>query len=150
MYHSFFNRLFWNNSRGRLDKLLYVPLPLPADRLSILNALSVKVNLAGDVDLKAIAFDPRADGYSGADCAALLREAGLAVLRDLPRYTSAEAHRPPSCTEGSLPSLQITAKHFDYAFAHVLPSVGKKDKVNYEKIRDRMARARARDSDNVD
>jgi ribosome biogenesis ATPase len=135
---------------------LYVSLPLPEDRLSILIALSRKVNLAGDVDLKSIAYDPRAEGYSGADCAALLREAGLAVLRDLPRNISTENHLRPVIAqdispEGSLGStLQITQKHFDYAFAHVLPSVGKKDKANYEKIKERMARARARDSETVD
>jgi ribosome biogenesis ATPase len=127
--------------------MLYVPLPLPEDRLSILTALSRTVKLSGDVDLKLIAHDTRADGYSGADCAALLREAGLAVLRDLPRTTT------NAVADGLLPveeTLEITSKHFDYAFAHVLPSVGKKDKANYEKIRERMARARARDGEAVD
>jgi len=105
------------------------------------------------VDLKAIAYDPRAEGYSGADCAALLREAGLAVLRDLPRYIKPESSLPPptiDALEESLPSLQISIKHFDYAFAHVMPSVGKKDKANYEKIKERIARARSRDTENVD
>ena len=74
--------LSFEKPSGRLDKLLYVPLPSPPDRVSILKALASKVNLAADVDLEAIATVSRADGYSGADCAALLREAGLAVLRD--------------------------------------------------------------------
>src|SRR6056300_1047580 len=67
---------------GRLDKLLYVPLPSPDDRYSILCALSKKIKLGPDVDLHGIAHDPHANGFSGAACAALLREAGLAVLRD--------------------------------------------------------------------
>jgi len=134
---------------------LYVPLPLPADRLSILIALSQKVNVAKDVDLKAIAYDSRAEGYSGADCAALLREAGLAVLRDLPRKMETNDHHTnvthdPSTEAFVEASLQIRIKHFEYAFAHVLPSVGKKDKANYEKVRERMARARARDNENAD
>jgi SpoVK/Ycf46/Vps4 family AAA+-type ATPase len=66
---------------GRLDKLLYVPLPTPDDRSSILFALAGKIRLAEDVDFKEIGHSHRADGYSGADCAALLREAGLAVLK---------------------------------------------------------------------
>ena len=41
-----------------------------------------KVKLAPDVDLDEIAMNSRADGYSGADCAALLREAGFAVLKE--------------------------------------------------------------------
>jgi len=40
--------------------------------------------------------------------------------------------------------LQITAGHFQYAFDHVLPSVSKKDQARYDKLRDRMARARTR------
>ena len=67
---------------GRLDKLLYVPLPTPDDRVAILRAVASKVELAPDVDLDKIGRSPRAEGYSGADCTALLREAGLAVLRD--------------------------------------------------------------------
>lgn len=119
---------------GRLDKLLYVPLPSPQDRVSIVKALARKVALAPDVDLAAVATDSRANGYSGADCAALLREAGLAVLRD---------HDHGHDEEGP-PSLRITAKHFDYAFAHVKPSVSKKDQAKYDRMRDRMARARTR------
>ncbi|CAM9892333.1 unnamed protein product, partial [Laminaria digitata] len=39
---------------GRLDRLLYVPLPSAADRVSILKALAAKVSLGSDVDLDAI------------------------------------------------------------------------------------------------
>ena len=59
---------------GRLDKLLYVPLPTPDERASILAALARRASIASEVDLGAIARDARADGFSGADLAALLRE----------------------------------------------------------------------------
>eukprot|EP00978_Attheya_sp_CCMP212_P006971 scaffold16282_cov65-Attheya_sp.AAC.1 len=36
------------------------------------------------------------------------------------------------------------AGHFDYAFQHVMPSVSKKDQARYDRMRDRMARARSR------
>ncbi len=42
--------------------------------------------------------------------------------------------------------LQITRKHFDYAFDHVMPSVSKADQKKYDKMRDQMARARSRAS----
>jgi hypothetical protein len=42
------------------------------------------------------------------------------------------------------PPLQITAHHFLYAFEHVLPSVSTRDQARYDKLRDRMARARTR------
>jgi SpoVK/Ycf46/Vps4 family AAA+-type ATPase len=42
---------------GRLDKLLYVPLPTESDRLEILKTACRKVPLAEDVDLTLIAKD---------------------------------------------------------------------------------------------
>ena len=42
---------------GRLDKLLYVPMPSKEDRHSILKTLCRKIPIAGDVDLKKIAYD---------------------------------------------------------------------------------------------
>ena len=147
---------------GRLDKLLYVPLPSPSDRYSILRALSTTIRLGPDVDLHAIAHNSRASGFSGADCAALLREAGLAVLRDgvlhrtsnaqsksldqpmaVSRSTSTDIDAQKEAEKVDL-SLKIAAHHFQYAFEHVLPSVSKKDQARYDKLRDRMARARTR------
>ena len=60
---------------GRLDKLLYVPLPTKDDRLQILQTLCRNVPISADVDLKKIAHDAHCDGYSGADLSALVREA---------------------------------------------------------------------------
>ena len=68
---------------GRLDKLLYVPLPTPSDRFDILKTTCRKVPLNKDVDLQKIAHDEQCTGYSGADLAALVREAQLNVLRKL-------------------------------------------------------------------
>lgn len=114
---------------GRLDKLLYVPLPSPNDRYSILQALSATVKIASDVNLHAIAHDSRANGFSGADCAALLREAGLAVLRDgiLSKTKSEDGDGGKDKSEESTLPLQITSNHFQYAFSHVLPSVSKSE-----------------------
>ena len=125
---------FYSFFSGRLDKLLYVPLPTPDDRVSILTALAGKVNLHSEVDLSKIGRSARANGYSGADCAALLREAGLAVLKE-----DVESGDGMNSTE-----LSIRRRHFDYAFNHVVPSVSKKDQARYNRMRDRMAHARSR------
>lgn len=122
---------------GRLDKLLYVPLPTAEDRVSILRVLGKKVTLGEDVDLGRIGRSPRAEGYSGADCAALLREAGLAVMKE--DFEAVGKGKPA----GTIP-LCIMSKHFDAAFASVMPSVSKRDQARYDRIRDRMARARTR------
>ena len=50
---------------GRLDTLVYVPLPDEASRVSILKAQLRKTPVASDVDLKYIAS--RTHGFSGAD-----------------------------------------------------------------------------------
>ncbi len=132
---------------GRLDKLLYVPLPKPADRAAILKALAKKVKLGADVDLDAIALSHRAEGYSGADCAALLREAGLAVLREVALVERGFRKGNDTSESGDKAEpapLQITMDNFNYAFNHVMPSVSRKDQAKYDRIRDRMARARSR------
>lgn len=77
----------------------------------------------------------KAEGYSGADCAALLREAGLAVLKE---DINAGTDTP------DVSHLRILPRHFDYAFEHVVPSVSRKDQARYNKMRDRMAHARSR------
>lgn len=46
---------------GRLDKLLYVPLPTPDDRFSILKTVTRNVPLSKDVQIKTIAFDRKCE-----------------------------------------------------------------------------------------
>lgn len=64
---------------GRLERLVFVPPPDADARLEILRASGKSVPLADDVDLEKLAVD--LDGYSAADCSALLREAALAAMR---------------------------------------------------------------------
>ena len=66
---------------GRLDKVLYVPLPPPAGRAEILGALTRRTPLAPGVELAAIGASARTAGFSGADLAALVREAAVASLK---------------------------------------------------------------------
>jgi ribosome biogenesis ATPase len=60
---------------GRLDKLLYVPLPTKDDRHSILKTLTKKLPMDESVQLRLIAHSEHCDGFSGADLSALVREA---------------------------------------------------------------------------
>jgi transitional endoplasmic reticulum ATPase len=63
---------------GRLEKLVFVEPPDAQARLDILRTAGKSVPLQ-DVDLEALAAD--LDGYSAADCVALLREAALTAMR---------------------------------------------------------------------
>jgi len=64
---------------GRLERLVFVPPPDAAARAEILRTAGRSVPLADSVDLDALAED--LDGYSAADCAALLREAAMTAMR---------------------------------------------------------------------
>lgn len=65
---------------GRLEKLLYVPLPKEAEKLSILNALTRKTPLDEKVDLKTIAYSEEVKYFSGADMQAMVKEAALSAI----------------------------------------------------------------------
>lgn len=67
---------------GRLDKLLYVPLPTPEERTQILLTQTRSIPLAKDVDVATIAKSNACDRFSGADLAALAREAAVVALRE--------------------------------------------------------------------
>ncbi|WP_067796912.1 AAA family ATPase [Nocardia beijingensis] len=64
---------------GRLERLVFVPPPDADARREILRTAGRAVPLAADVDLDTLA--EQLEGYSAADCAALLREAALAAMR---------------------------------------------------------------------
>lgn len=63
---------------GRFDREITFAPPPPNDRAKILHVHLAKAPLAADVDLERIAT--RANGYVGADLAALAREAAMAAL----------------------------------------------------------------------
>jgi transitional endoplasmic reticulum ATPase len=88
---------------GRLERLVYVPPPDTAARAEILRAAGRTVPLAPDVDLAALAST--LDGFSAADCAALVRESALAAMRE------------------SLDAATVTAAHVTTARARVRPSL---------------------------
>ena len=65
---------------GRLDLTLYVPPPDEKGRLEIIEILTKKMPLANDVKLQEIAITTQ--NYSGADLAALCREAAVEAMRN--------------------------------------------------------------------
>ena len=88
---------------GRLERLVYVPPPDAEARAEILRASSRNTPLAADVDLAALAEE--LEGYSAADCAALVREAALTAMRE------------------SLAAAEVTKAHLAAARSAVRPSL---------------------------
>ncbi len=64
---------------GRLERLVFVEPPDADARYEILKTAGKSVPLSDEVDLRSLAAD--LDGYSAADCVALLRESALTAMR---------------------------------------------------------------------
>ena len=65
---------------GRFDSLIHVGLPDEPGRLQVLRIHTRRMPLADDVDLARVAA--RTEGFSGAELAALTREAALAAIEE--------------------------------------------------------------------
>ncbi|MFC4067185.1 AAA family ATPase [Actinoplanes subglobosus] len=74
---------------GRLERLVFVPPPDADARTAILRASSKAVPLDDSVDLAELGA--ALDGFSAADCSALIREAALAAMRDSLEATTVTA-----------------------------------------------------------
>ena len=93
---------------GRLERLVFVEPPDADARLQILKTAAKSVPLSADVDLGALAAD--LDGYSAADCVALLREAALTAMRrsiDAADVTAADVTAARETVRPSLDPVQV-------------------------------------------
>ncbi len=95
---------------GRLEKLVFVEPPDADARRDILRSAAKSVPLAPDVDLDGLAGE--LDGYSAADCVALLREAALTAMRrsiDAADVTAADVAAARETVRPSLDPVQVEA-----------------------------------------
>jgi transitional endoplasmic reticulum ATPase len=93
---------------GRLEKLVFVEPPDADARREILLTASKSIPLADDVDLGELAAS--LDGYSAADCVALLREAALTAMRrsiDAADVTAADVAKARETVRPSLDPVQV-------------------------------------------
>ncbi|KAI9008439.1 P-loop containing nucleoside triphosphate hydrolase protein [Phycomyces nitens] len=111
---------------GRLDKLLYVGLPEPKERCSILTQLTRKTPLGPDVSLEDISRDDRCKRFSGADLAALVRESGVAALQEDREIPTEE--------------IFVCKRHFDNALNKTTASVLPEDERKYEALKEKYGK----------
>ena len=93
---------------GRLEKLVFVEPPDAEARREILRTAGKSIPLADDVDLGQLAGE--LDGYSAADCVALLREAALTAMRrsiDAADVTAADVAKARETVRPSLDPVQV-------------------------------------------
>ncbi|MEM2620588.1 MAG: CDC48 family AAA ATPase [Thermofilaceae archaeon] len=102
---------------GRFDREIEISVPDKKGRLEILQVHTRSMPLAKDVDLKKLADITH--GFTGADIAALCREAAMRALRKfIPKIDFEKGEIPQEVLE----SLEVTMEDFFGAFREITPS----------------------------
>ncbi|OBF67402.1 ATPase [Mycobacterium sp. 852002-51971_SCH5477799-a] len=103
---------------GRLERLVFIEPPDAAARGEILRTAGKSIPLSADVALDQVAAG--LDGYSAADCVALLREAALTAMRRSIDATDVTADDLAAAHENVRPSLDPMQVESLRAFAKAL------------------------------
>merc|ERR1711935_664704 len=115
---------------GRLDQLIYIPLPDLPSRQSVLESTLRKSPLAPNVPISFIAA--KTEGFSGADLAEFCQRAAKAAIRDAIAADELKGGDDDAMDEENT---EITRKHFEEAFAGARRSVGITDLAKYDQFR---------------
>merc|ERR1719197_2067953 len=136
---------------GRLDQLLYIPMPDYESRLSILKATLRKSPVSREVDLEFLAQNT--DKFSGADLTEICqRAAKLAIRESIGRDMERERLRAEAEEAGEAmedveeeedPVPEIMPKHFEEAVRGARRSVSDRDLQQYSTFAQTLQQARA-------
>lgn len=121
---------------GRLDQLIYIPLPDMPSRLSILKANLRKSPISKDVDLNFMARIT--EGFSGADLTEICQRAAKAAVREsITADAKIKAMREldPNFKPANDPVPEIGRKHFEEALKNARRSVTATDLDRFEAFR---------------
>merc|ERR1711912_162395 len=116
---------------GRLDQLIYIPLPDKPARQGILDSTLKKSPIAPNVSLSFMA--ELTDGFSGADLAELCQRAAKAAIRDAIAADELKTDDMDVDTAN-----EIGRKHFEEAMAGARRSVAQTDLAKYDQFRQKM------------
>jgi len=117
---------------GRFEKLIYVPPPDKKARIEILKVHTKNIVIGEDVSLEEIA--EKTEGYTGADLAALVREAAMRAIREsmkicIERVNEICKPNDVECKDKSMKEcmkmngVKVSLRHFEDAMRKVKPSV---------------------------
>ena len=131
---------------GRLDSLIYVPLPDEEGRRSILEAQLRKTPVAADVDIGFIAS--KTHGFSGADLGFITQRAVKLAIKE---SISADIKRTKELEEAGMevdeeetgddPVPELTRRHFEEAMQMARRSVSDVEIRRYEAFAQQMKNA---------
>ncbi|CAM9978598.1 unnamed protein product, partial [Ectocarpus fasciculatus] len=124
---------------GRLDQLIYIPLPDLASRLSIFKANLRKSPIALDIDLDVLAA--ATDGFSGADITEICQRAARNAIREAVNADVSRAKRLATGVDRLKsedpawdPVPFIRRDHFEEAMSRARRSVSTSDIAVYERF----------------
>jgi len=124
---------------GRLDQLIYIPLPDLEGRVGVFKAVLRKSPVAKDVDLHFLA--KRLEGFSGADITEICQRATQSAIREA---IAEEARRAEAGEEGAAdPVPEICRRHFSDAMKNARRSVSDADIRKYEMFAHTLVTARS-------
>jgi len=123
---------------GRLDQLIYIPLPDQPSRLGVLKANLRKTPISKDIDMDFVA--KLTEGFSGADLTELCQRACKSAIRDAieadARRKAAEALNPgQEIKMAADPVPELTRRHFEEALKCARISVTATDLEKFEQFR---------------
>uniref|UniRef100_A0A1I7UG09 vesicle-fusing ATPase n=2 Tax=Caenorhabditis tropicalis TaxID=1561998 RepID=A0A1I7UG09_9PELO len=134
---------------GRLDQLIYIPLPDEASRLQILKASLRKTPLSKDLDLTFLAKNTV--GFSGADLTEICQRAcKLAIRESIEKEIRIEKERQDRQARGEElmeddtvdPVPEITREHFEESMKFARRSVTDNDIRKYEMFAQTLQQSR--------
>lgn len=137
---------------GRLDQLIYIPMPDYESRLSILRSILRKSPIAKEVDLPYLAS--QTDKFTGADLTEICQSAcKLAIREEIERDMEHERMKVEAAAEGmeedddeedeedSMP--EILSRHFESAVRQARRSVSDRDLAQYASFAQTLQQSRA-------
>jgi len=130
---------------GRLDQLIYIPLPDLGSRINILKAVLRKSPVAKEVDVEYIA--QHTHGFSGADLTEICQRAAKNAIRE---SIEAEIQKQKKKEESGMevdeeeidPVPEITRVHFEEAMKFARRSVSDNDIRKYEMFAQTLQQSR--------
>jgi len=132
---------------GRLDQLIYIPLPDEGSRLNILKSVLRKSPVAPDVDLPYLA--KTLHGFSGADLTEICqRAAKMAIRESIEKEIELEKERAAAGGDAAMdtdetdPVPEITKAHFEESMKFARRSVNDNDIRKYEMFSQTLQQSR--------
>lgn len=129
---------------GRLDQLIYIPLPDEKSRVNIFKACLRKSPIAKDVDLTYLA--KVTNGFSGADITEICQRACKQAIREAIeaeiRLERERQNQPNAMDDDTDPVPEITRRHFEEAMKFARRSVTENDVRKYEMFAQTLQQSR--------